>query len=293
MTIAEPLGYLYGQFADQHPQLRAVAERKGIPMALTQTIQILLPEFQSFLALVSRIGGLLAALPILSGRTVPMKVKVALVLVLGAALAPVVRLPAVPYDPIVLAGGLMGEMAIGLTIGLAVRMFFGALELAGDLIGVQMGFGVLQIVDPSTAHHTPIVGQFFTLLASLVFLSLNAHMLIVAAIVSSYEAIPAFGAALPSALGEEVLRLCQEMFAIGLKLSAPVLVTILVINILLAILGRAVSQINVFVLSFPVTIAAGLAVLSLSMPFTIGLFMREIERLQFVIEGILKILGHG
>jgi flagellar biosynthetic protein FliR len=78
-----------------------------------------------------------------------------------------------------------------------------------------------------------------------------------------------------------------------LKLSAPVLVTILVINILLAILGRAVSQINVFVLSFPVTIAAGLAVLSLSMPFTIGLFTREIERLQFVIEGILKILGHG
>ncbi|MBH0204497.1 MAG: flagellar biosynthetic protein FliR [Nitrospira sp.] len=262
-------------------------------MALTQTIQLLLPEFQSFLALVTRIGGLLAALPILSGRTVPMKVKVALVLVLGAALAPVIRLPAVPYDPIALAGGLMGEMAIGLTIGLAVRMFFGALELAGDLIGVQMGFGVLQIVDPSTAHHTPIVGQFFTLLASLVFLSLNAHMLIVAAIVSSYEAIPAFGAALPSALGEEVLRLSQEMFMIGLKLSAPVLVTILVINILLAILGRAVSQINVFVLSFPVTIAAGLAVLSLSMPFTIGLFIREIERLQFVIEGILKILGHG
>jgi flagellar biosynthesis protein FliR len=262
-------------------------------MALTQTIQLLLPEFQSFLALVTRIGGLLAALPILSGRTVPMKVKVALVLVLGAALSPVIRLPAVPYDPIALAGGLMGEMAIGLTIGLAVRMFFGALELAGDLIGVQMGFGVLQIVDPSTAHHTPIVGQFFTLLASLVFLSLNAHMLIVAAIVSSYEAIPAFGAALPSALGEEVLRLSQEMFTIALKLSAPVLVTILVINILLAILGRAVSQINVFVLSFPVTIAAGLAVLSLSMPFTIGLFTREIERLQFVIEGILKILGHG
>jgi flagellar biosynthesis protein FliR len=262
-------------------------------MALTQTIQILLPEFQSFLALVSRIGGLLAALPILSGRTVPMKVKVALVLVLGAALAPVIRLPAVPYDPIALAGGLMGEMAIGLTIGLAVRMFFGALELAGDLIGVQMGFGVLQIIDPATAHSTPIIGQFFTLLASLVFLSLNAHMLIVAAIVSSYEAIPAFGAALPSALGEEVLRLCQEMFTIGLKLSAPVLVTILVINILLAILGRAVSQINVFVLSFPVTIAAGLAVLSLSMPFTIGLFTREIERLEFVIEGILKILGHG
>jgi flagellar biosynthetic protein FliR len=94
-------------------------------------------------------------------------------------------------------------------------------------------------------------------------------------------------------LGEEVLRLSQEMFTVALKLSAPVLVTILVINILLAILGRAVSQINVFVLSFPVTIAAGLAVMSMAMSFTIGLISREIERLQFVIDGLLKVLGHG
>jgi flagellar biosynthetic protein FliR len=186
----------------------------------------------------------------------------------------------------------MGEMAIGLTIGLAVRLFFSALELAGELIGVQMGFGVVQILDPATLHQTSVMAQFFTMLASLVFLSLNAHMLIVAAIVSSYEAIPAFGASLPSSLGEEVLRLSQEMFTVALKLSAPVLVTILVINILLAILGRAVSQINVFVLSFPVTIAAGLAVISMAMSFTVGLMSREIERLQFVITGLLKVLGH-
>jgi flagellar biosynthetic protein FliR len=262
-------------------------------MALTQTFQILLPEFQAFLVLIARIGGLLAALPVLSGRTVPLKVKVALVLVLGAALAPVIHLPPVPYDPVAMASGLASEMAIGLTIGLAVRLFFGALELAGELVGVQMGFGVVQMLDPATAQQTPIMGQFFTLLASLVFLSLNAHMLVVATIVSSYTAIPAFGASLPSGLGEEVLRLSQQMFAIGLKLAAPVLVTILIVNILLAILGRAVSQINVFVLSFPVTIAGGLAVSAMAMPFAVELLAREIERLQFVIDGLMKVLGHG
>jgi flagellar biosynthetic protein FliR len=262
-------------------------------MALTQSIQILLPEFQSFLALIARIGGLLAALPVLSGRTVPVKVKVALVLVLGAVLAPVIHLPAVPPDPVVLAAGLTGEMAIGLTIGLAVRLFFSALELAGELVGVQMGFGVVQLFDPTTSHHTPIVGQFFTLLASLVFLSLNAHMLVVATIVSSYDAIPAFGASLPAGLGEEVVRLSQQMFVLGLKLAAPVLVTILVINVLLAILGRAVSQINVFVLSFPVTIAGGLAVLAMAMPFIVQLLAREIERLEMVVGDLLKVLGHG
>jgi len=262
-------------------------------MALTQTFQILLPEFQAFLVLISRIGGLVAALPVLSGRAVPMKVKVILVLALGALLAPMVRLPILPYDPLAMAAGLMSEMVIGLTIGLAVRLFFSALEVAGELIGVQMGFGVVQLFDPATAHQTSIIGQYFTLLASLVFLSLNGHMLLVATILSSYDAIPAFGASLPAGTGDDVLRLSQSMFVVGLKLAAPVLVIILLINILLAILGRAVVQINVFVLSFPLTIAAGLAVLGLSLPFTVELLVREIERLQLTIDGLMKVLGHG
>jgi flagellar biosynthesis protein FliR len=262
-------------------------------MALTQSIQILLPEFQAFLVLVSRIGGLMAALPVLSGRAVPLKVKVALVLALGVLLAPLVRLPRVSYDPAVLAAGLVNEIAIGLAIGLAVRLFFGALEVAGELIGVQMGFGVVQLFDPATAHQIPIIGQFFTLLASLVFLSINGHMLMVATILSSFEAIPVFGASLPGGVGDDILRLSQHMFVVGLKLAAPVLVVILLVNILLALLGRAVSQINVFVLSFPITIAGGLAVLGLSMPFTVELLVHEIEQLQLTIDGLMRVLGHG
>jgi len=262
-------------------------------MAIAHALQIALPEFQTFLVLISRIGGLLAALPVISGRNVPMKVKVALVLVLGAALAPVIHLPPPAVDPLALAAGLVGEMAIGLAIGLAVRLFFGALELAGELIGVQMGFGVVQLFDPTTAHQTPMMGQYFALLASLVFLSLNAHMLAVATIVSSYDAIPAFGATLPSSLGDDIVYLSQHLFTLGLKLAAPVLITILLLNVLLAILGRAVSQINVFVLSFPVTIAGGLTVMALSMPFTVAWLAGEIERLQLTIDALMKVLGHG
>ena len=262
-------------------------------MAFTQPIQILLPEFQAFLVLISRIGGLLAAIPVLSGQAVPVKVKIALILTLGLLLAPMVHLPNVPYDPLALAAGLVSELTIGVAIGLAVRLFFSALEVAGELIGIQMGFGVVQLFDPATAHQTPIIGRFFTLAASLVFLSMNGHMFLVATILSSYEAIPAFGASLPGGAGDDVLRLSQNMFVLGLKLAAPVLVVIFVINILLAMLGRAVSQINVFVLSFPLTIAGGLAVLALSMPFAVGLLAREMEQLQLTIQGLLKALGHG
>lgn len=262
-------------------------------MGLTQTIQILLPQFQAFLVLVSRIGGLLAALPVFSGRTIPVKVKLGLVLTLSLMLAPSIPMPTVSLDPMILVGGMLSEMTIGVTIGLAVRLMFGALEVAGELLGIQMGFGAVHLFDPTTSHQTPMIAQFFTMLASLVFLSLNAHLFAMATIIHSYEAIPAFGAHLSSHLGEEILLLSQRMFTIGLKLAAPVLITILLINVLMALLGRAVPQVQVFVLSFPITIAGGLLVLSLGMPFTVALIGSEFEQLQLTIEALLRSLGRG
>lgn len=262
-------------------------------MGLTQNIHILLPQFQAFLVLVSRIGGLLAALPVFSGRTIPIKVKLGLVLTLSLMLAPSIPMPTVSLDPVLLAGGMLSEITIGVTIGLAVRLMFGALEVAGELLGIQMGFGAVHLFDPTTSHQTPMIAQFFTMLASLIFLSLNAHLFAMATIIHSYEAIPAFGAHLSSHLGEEILLLSQRMFTIGLKLSAPVLITILLINVLMALLGRAVPQVQVFVLSFPITIAGGLLVLSLGMPFTVALIGSEFEQLQLTIEALLRSLGRG
>jgi flagellar biosynthetic protein FliR len=262
-------------------------------MGLTQTIHILLPQFQAFLVLISRIGGLLAALPVFSGRTIPVKVKLGLVLTLSLMLAPSIPMPTLSLDPMILVGGMLSEMAIGVTIGLAVRLMFGALEVAGELLGIQMGFGAVHLFDPTTSHQTPMIAQFFTMLASLIFLSLNAHLFAMATIIHSYEAIPAFGAHLSSHLGEEILLLSQRMFTIGMKLAAPVLITILLINVLMALLGRAVPQVQVFVLSFPITIAGGLLVLSLGMPFTVALIGSEFEQLQLTIEALLRSLGRG
>jgi flagellar biosynthetic protein FliR len=262
-------------------------------MGLTQTVHILLPQFQAFLVLISRIGGLLAALPVFSGRTIPVKVKLGLVLTLSLMLAPSIPMPTVSMDPMLLVGGMLSEMAIGVTIGLAVRLMFGALEVAGELLGIQMGFGAVHLFDPTTSHQTPMIAQFFTMLASLIFLSLNAHLFAMATIIHSYEAIPAFGAHLSSHLGEEILLLSQRMFTIGMKLAAPVLITILLINVLMALLGRAVPQVQVFVLSFPITIAGGLLVLSLGMPFTVSLIGSEFEQLQLTIEALLRSLGRG
>jgi flagellar biosynthetic protein FliR len=262
-------------------------------MTTAPSLHLLLPEFQSFLVLVSRIGGIVTAFPMLGGRTVPAQIKIALVVMLGIALSPLIRLPPLSRDAIEMTAGLASELLIGLVIGLAVRLLFGALEVAGDLLGTQIGFGAVQLLDPMTSQQSPLVSEYFRIIASLVFLSLNAHMIVVAAIVSSYDAIPPFGATLSPAVGEEVLQLSQHMFLVALQLSAPVLVALILINVLLAMLGRAVSQINVFVLSFPLTIAGGLLVLGLALPYTVSLFEREFMGLYDTIERLLRVLGHG
>jgi len=262
-------------------------------MTTAPALHFLLPEFQSFLVLVSRIGGIVAAFPMLGGRTVPAQIKIALVVMLGIALSPLIRLPPMSQDAIEMTAGLASELLIGLVIGLAVRLLFGALEVAGDLLGTQIGFGAVQLFDPMTSQQSSLLSEYFRIIASLVFLSLNAHMIVVAAIVSSYDAIPPFGARLSPALGEEVLQLSQQMFMVALQLSAPVLVATILINVLLAMLGRAVAQINVFVLSFPLTIAVGLLVLGLALPYTVSLLEWKFMGLHDTIERLLQVLGHG
>ena len=262
-------------------------------MTTAPSLHVLLPEFQSFLVLVSRVGGIVAAFPMLGGRTVPAQIKIALVVMLGIALSPLIQLPPLSRDAVEMTAGLASELLIGLVIGLAVRLLFGALEVAGELLGTQIGFGAVQLLDPMTSQQSSLISEYFRIIASLVFLSLNAHMVVVAAIVSSYDAIPPFGATLSPALGEEVLLLSQHMFLVALKLSAPVLVAMILINVLLAMLGRAVTQINVFVLSFPLTIAGGLLVLGLALPYTVSLFEGEFTGLHDTIDKLLWILGHG
>ena len=110
-------------------------------MTTTPSLHLLLPEFQSFLVLVSRIGGIVAAFPMLGGRTVPVQIKIALVVMLGIVLSPLIHLPPVSQDALEMTAGLMSESLIGLVIGLGVRLLFGALEVAGDLLGTQIGFG--------------------------------------------------------------------------------------------------------------------------------------------------------
>ncbi|MGH7256837.1 MAG: flagellar biosynthetic protein FliR [Nitrospiraceae bacterium] len=256
------------------------------------TLQLALPHFQIYTVLLVRIAGIISAFPILNSRSIPLSVKTGLVTMLGLVLAPVVSFPKLPDNPEQVVAGIASEFLIGLVIGLAVRLLFAAFEVAGELVGSQMGFSVVQLLDPSTRHQTPLIGQFHIIIASLVFLALNAHLFVVRAIGMSYELVPPFGASLSDDLALDVVRLSQDMLVVALKLAAPVFCTILIVNVSMAMLGRAVAQMNVFVLSFPITIGAGLFVMGLALPYSLHLFEGEFAKLTDSILGLLHRLGH-
>ncbi len=262
-------------------------------MNAAQTLHFALPQFQAFSVLLVRIAGIISVFPILNTRTIPMPVKAGLVTMLGLVLAPIIQLPRLPADPVLAVAGIGSEFLIGLTIGLAVRLLFSGFQVAGDMIGTQMGFSAIQMIDPMSHQNAPIIAQFQLTLGSLVFLSLNAHLLVVHAIGMSYEFVPPFGAKLSEGIALDIIHLAQNMLRVALKMSAPVFATLVIVNTVLAIMGRAVPQMNVFVQSFPVTIGAGLLAMSLAVPFTLSLFEREFETLVETILGLLKALGHG
>lgn len=262
-------------------------------MNAVQTLHLAIPHFQSFSILLVRIAGIISVFPILNTRTIPAPLKAGLVTMLGLVLTPIIQLPNLPTDPATVVAGIGNEFLIGLTIGLAVRLLFSGFQIAGELIGSQMGFSAVQLLDPTTHQNAPLISQFQLTLGSLVFLSLNAHVLVVHAIGMSYEFVPPFGASLSESIVRDVIQLAQNMLGVALKIAAPVFATLLVVNTILSILGRAVTQMNVFVLSFPVTIAAGLIVMGLAMPFTLSLFEQEFITLADTILALLKALGHG
>jgi flagellar biosynthetic protein FliR len=281
---------------DEHgdsPFSRSALSLHRSALIMTGVVHLALPQFQSLLVILARIGGILAAFPVLGSRAIPARIKAGFMLVLGSALLPIVRVPTPPGDPLLLGAGLTAEFLVGLVLGLGVRAVFAGIELAGELMGNQMGLGMVQLLDPMASHQVPLISNFQAVLASLVFVSLNAHFMVVRTVASSFDLVTPFGAGLSPSLAEDVIRISQGLFVLALKLAAPVMVVILLINLMMTILGRTVSQLNVFILGHPLTIAAGFLVMGAALPFSVGLYESEFIRLEETIEGLMRMLGHG
>ena len=214
----------------------------------------------------ARLLGLIAAAPIFSNRALPMRIRLALGLVIAMAVVPALPpAPALPAGSWLALTMLAREAFIGIAIGFILRLVFAAVDLAGELIGLQMGLSFATFFDPQSGGQTIVLGEFLTLLASLIFLGLDGHLVMIDIAVKSFDWLPV--AANPLGRGglAFVAHYGITVFAAGFLLALPLIAALLITNIALGVLTRAAPQLNLFAVGFPVTLTAGFVVLLLSL----------------------------
>lgn len=222
----------------------------------------------SFMWPFTRIMGLLAVAPLFGNTGIPVRLKVALGLLLGAIVAPTLGpMPAV--DPMSLAGVLVlaQQFIIGVAMGFAVRIVFTAVELAGELCGMTMGLGFATFFDPQSRGRSSAISQFLSLLTLMVYLASNLHLVVLSTLVDSFASMPITAAPMGGALFEQIVGWGGRVFSAGVQLSLPIVTALLITNIALGILTRAAPQLNLFGVGFPITLSVGFVMLALTVPY--------------------------
>ncbi len=230
----------------------------------------------SFLWPMVRILALLAAAPVLGHLSIPVRVKIGLGILISIVLSPAVG----PLPKIELASlhGLMvlsQQILLGLAMGFAMRIVFSAVELAGEIAGLQMGLGFATLFTPQSDGSSLVLGKFLSLLATLTFLSLNGHLLMLSVLAESFNVFPISAEPMSSAGAKHLVEWGGNIFMAGLQLALPIIAAMLIVNLALGILTRASPQLNVFAVGFPITLLVGMAALMLSLPH----FTPVLERL--------------
>lgn len=247
--------------------------------------QFTLIEIVAFGLILLRMIAFVFSWPIFGTTTVPGPVKVLLGLSLTFLLYPLVGFQKLPKNPglEVLVTLASRELMIGLTLGYFSRLFFFAVGIAGQIMSISIGLTTAQLFNPALNEHSAALEQFHLILATILFLSIQGHQMLITALMKSYEYAPLstswFSVRSFGSLGQ----LAQEIMVMGFKLSAPILISILFMNVAMAVIGRAVPQMNVLITSLPVNILVGIVVLFVTVPLMIwqmnGLAQETITRL--------------
>jgi flagellar biosynthetic protein FliR len=234
------------------------------PQPLTLDVAVLAGWVQRLWWPVLRISGFVAAAPLYSQGVVPRLVKIALTVGLAFLLAPLARVP--DGLTILSAPGFAAaarELLVGVAIGTVVQVSFEALSLAGQTISMTMGLGFATLVDPLRGANTTVVGQLFTLLGLLTWLSLGGHVMLLGILAASFQSLPIGAEALGSGFLETVATWGGHVFQAGLLIALPAVIALLIINMALGVVTRAAPQLNLFGIGFPLTLLAGFTVLIL------------------------------
>jgi flagellar biosynthetic protein FliR len=221
----------------------------------------LLQFVPSFVLVFFRVTGMMIFAPLLGSERIPRRVRVMIALVLAAGMCSAVQAPArLPDSSWELALGIGGEMAFGIAMGMSLSFTFVAAQWGGEIIGQQMGLNIGETFDPSFGRSASVVGDLYFMLTLVIFLVLGGHRQMIVGLQSSFTSLPLLSLSVDRNLLDTLFGLLTSCTTLALQLAAPLLVTVLVVDLALGCIGRAMPQINVMTAGLTIRSLVGLVV---------------------------------
>ncbi len=249
-----------------------------------------LNQWAVILLVLLRAGALLATLPFFGSPNLPAMAKAGLSLALALCLAPVVKLTPgqLPQDAVGVSLLCLGEVLVGAILGFTVRLLLAALQIMGQMAGFQMGFSVANVLDPMGEEQISVLSQFAYLMAVLIFFAVDAHHWFFKALADSFVLLPPGNFHPGPSLFRQIMAMGSEMFALSVRLGAPVMGALLLTQVVMGILAKTVPQMNILMVGVPVTITVGLVFLSVSLLIMAPALANLYSRLGPSLAGLLK-----
>jgi flagellar biosynthetic protein FliR len=256
---------------------------------------IVINGFEAFLLVFVRMTGLFVVAPIFGRRNIPSYFKIgfslftSLILINTTVLQPAAYGDSIPGYVLLV----MKEFLIGLSMGYVAYLSYNAIYIAGEIIDMKIGFGVVNVMDPMSNIQVPITSNLYFIASMLIFLAIDGHHMLIKALYDSFSTLPpgnmAFGA---GALGV-VTELFSTVLATGFKMAAPIVATVLIADVALGTVSRMVPQMNVFVIGMPLKIIIGLMIVALTIPMFIETMKSIFELMGASVSNYLKELYPG
>ncbi len=254
------------------------------------TLEFLVSRFPVLLLVFVRFSGLFATAPVLSSRYIPVRVRAMAAAFLAVFTVPFINPPEIPGEIVGLALFAVNELVVGLSVGYVASVVLSTIQVAGQLIDTELGFGMINVLDPQYGSPVPLFGNFYYLMALMFLIAGGGDRMMIAALIRSYEAIPP-GAMVSAPSPAFVAGLASGVFATAIRVSAPLLGSLFMVTLALGVVARAVPQMNVFMVGMPVKLVAGLVVLAATFPLLPGMLEGIAGDMLRAVEGAISLLA--
>lgn len=250
-------------------------------------------EYKTFILILIRVSIILFMFPVYSSPVIPALAKTGLALVLTLLLYPVVSVDpnAFPIRTVSFGILIVGEFLVGIALGFTIQVFFGTVQLAGQIIGFQMGFSMINVIDPQSGENISVLSQIGYLTAILLFILLSGHHIIIMALIESFRVVNMGDVYLKSGLLTQLITMVTGMFVLGVKMAAPAMAALMFTDAAFGICAKFVPQMHILIVAFPVKIVVGLFMFGVTLDI-LGIMSRNyISTFKTILASILVWMG--